>query len=163
MKRQLFLYLLILAVLVNIFTYMYYSKGFSFLEKRYEKMSTKMKAKNDSLNNVLVDANYFSLEQNNNAKNYFEEYDTNELMPKIQNKLLDFNDDPEGNKYTRQAKLTTQKFIINKIKFLNHRWIIANYSDGEYWGEALIKYFVNSDGTYSFETIESYLYPRETN
>jgi hypothetical protein len=27
----------------------------------------------------------------------------------------------------------TNKFIINKVKVLNHRWIIADFSDGEYW------------------------------
>ena len=28
---------------------------------------------------------------------------------------------------------------------LNHRWIIADYSDGEYWGEVLIKYFIDDN------------------
>ena len=53
-----------------------------------------------------------------------------------------------------------QKFIINKVKILNHRWIIADFSDGEYWGEVLIKYFVNEDETISFETFESLLYQK---
>ena len=54
-----------------------------------------------------------------------------------------------------------QKFIINKIKILNHRWIIADYSNGQLWGDVLIKYFVNDDNTFSFEVVESYLYPKQ--
>ena len=52
------------------------------------------------------------------------------------------------------------KLIINKVKILNHRWIIADFSDGEYWGEVLIKYFINDDETVSFETFQSLLYQK---
>jgi hypothetical protein len=46
------------------------------------------------------------------------------------------------------------------VKILNHRWIIADFSDGEYWGEALIKYFINEDETVSFETFQSLIYQK---
>ena len=49
------------------------------------------------------------------------------------------------------------------MKIINHRWIIADYSNGELWGEVLIKYFINEDQSISFETIESYLYPKQLN
>jgi hypothetical protein len=73
---------------------------------------------------------------------------------------LNFNDSPSGNTYTGQEKLGANKFIINKIKVLNHRWIIADYSDGEYWGEVLLKYFVNEDKSISFEVNQSILYQK---
>jgi hypothetical protein len=47
------------------------------------------------------------------------------------------------------------------VKLLNHRWIIANYSNGELWGEVLLKYFINEDQTVSFEVMNSYLYSKE--
>jgi hypothetical protein len=56
-----------------------------------------------------------------------------------------------------------QKFIINKIKILNHRWIIADYSNGSLWGEVLLKYFINEDQTISFEIMNSYLYSLDLN
>jgi hypothetical protein len=56
-----------------------------------------------------------------------------------------------------------QKFIVNKIKVLNHRWLIADYSNGVLWGEVLLKYFVNDDETISFEIMDSYIYPKELN
>ena len=161
MKKQLFLYLFIIALMVNVFTYMFYSKGFSFLEKRYDKLSTSSKSKIDSLQNLASDANHFSLEGNDNAINYFEDKDMSAVSKVVTNGLLAFNDDVNGNKFTGQVKMGEQKFIINKIKILNHRWIIADYSDGQLWGEVLLKYFVNPDNTASFEIIETVLFPKQ--
>lgn len=161
MKKQLFLYLFICALMVNLFTYMYYSKGFSFLEKRYDKISKRATVEKDSLSNLLLDANEFSLENNDNAQNYFNGKDVNKIIKKLNENLLGFNDATEGNKYTGQVTLGAQKFIINKIKVLNHRWIIANYSDGTLWGEVLLKYFINKDDSFSFEIIETQLYPKQ--
>lgn len=160
MKKQLFLYLFILVLMVLAFTYMYYSKGFEFLEKRYDKMSTLMKTKNDSLSNIIADANHFSLEQNDQAMDYFGNQDISNVAKTVSDALLAYNDDPNGNKFTGQEKMGEQKFIVNKIKILNHRWIIADYSDGQLWGEVLLKYFVNPNQTVSFEIIETYLYPK---
>ena len=57
--------------------------------------------------------------------------------------------------------ITTKiEFIINKVKVLNHRWIIADFSDGEIWGEVLLKYFVNDDNSISFEVNQSLLYQK---
>ena len=163
MKKQLFLYLFILALMVNCFTYMYYSKGFEFLEKRYEKLNVKMTSKNDSLANLLSDANHFAIESNDNAQNYFGSKDYSVISKNAIDGLLAFNDDPKGNKFTGQVTMGNQKFIINKIKVLNHRWIIADYSDGQLWGEVLLKYFVNNDESISFEIIETQLFPKESN
>ena len=73
---------------------------------------------------------------------------------------MEFNDDPKGNIYTGQEKISDKKFIINKAKILNHRWIIADFTDGVYWGEVLLKYFVNDDKTISFEVIQSLIYQK---
>ena len=48
----------------------------------------------------------------------------------------------------------------NKVKILNHRWIIADFSDGEIWGEVLLKYFVNDDESIAFEVNQSLLYQK---
>jgi hypothetical protein len=111
----------------------------------------------------LYDANAFSLENNDRAQNYLAQNDIKAFNEKVKQALLAYNDSPEGNKYTDQPKMGEQKYIINKVKLLNHRWIIANYSNGEIWGEVLLKYFVNEDQTISFETMDSYLYPKELN
>jgi hypothetical protein len=166
MKKSLFLYLLILSVLMNVFTYMYYSKHAVFEESQSTMTIKKCKDSITSITIKLADADYFSLERNENAQNYFDNANSKKfipyekLIPYVREKLLDYNENPKGNPYTGQDKIGDQKFVINKIKILNHRWIIADYSDGIYWGEALIKYFINEDETVSFETFQSLLYQK---
>jgi len=166
MKKSLFLYLFILAVLMNIFTYMYYSKKDNFEETHFAQTTAKLKDSLASITTKYDDANYFSLENNQNAQNYFDQGDGKKfipyekLIPYVKEKLMDLNDNPKGNPYTGQDQIGAQKFIINKVKVLNHRWIIADYSDGEYWGEVLLKYFVNDDETITFEIIQSLLYQK---
>ena len=161
MKRQLYLYLFILSALITAFTYMYFSKALAF-EKSNNKLE--IKSLTDSLaliSNQLNDADYFSLEKNERAQDYFENKSIQKLIPEIKEALLAYNDDPKGNMYTGQEKLGTQKFIINKVKILNHRWIIADYSDGTYWGDVVIKYFVEQDGKITFQVMDSFIYPKE--
>ncbi len=166
MKKSLFLYLFILAVLINIFTYMYYSKKMLFVETRFAVTSTKLKDSLMAVSTKFDDANYFSLENNQNAQNYFDSGDSKKfipyekLIPYVKEKLMDLNENPKGNPFTGQDQIGAQKFIINKAKVLNHRWIIADYSDGEYWGEVLLKYFINEDETVTFEVIQSLLYQK---
>ena len=159
MKKQLLLYLFIISALMNVFTYMYFSKKEVSVKKENE---FALKKKHDSIivmYNDMLDANYFALENNDNAQEYYENYNVAELIPKVKDALMEFNTAPGGNKYIDQPVMNDKKFILNKIKLLNHRWIIADYSNGDLWGEVLIKYFVNEDETFRFETMDSYLYP----
>ena len=50
-------------------------------------------------------------------------------------------------------------FLINKVSVLNHKWIILDFSNGRYWGEVFLKYFVEDSGAIRFEIVESFLYP----
>ena len=166
MKKSFLLYAFILLVLMNIFTYMFYSKEVAFEQERYQRVTKKLKDSLSSVSNKLVDANYFSLENNENAQNYFDssratktiQYE--KLIPVVKEQLLDYNANPKGNPYTGQDQIGANKFIINKVRIINHRWIIADYSDGDIWGEVLLKYFVNNDDTISFEVIQSLLYQK---
>ena len=138
----------------------------SFEKSKYSKREVKLNKNLEAINAKLVDANYFSLDKNENAQNYFNPDDATKtiqiekLIPVVTEKLLDLNSNPKGNPYVGQDQIGANKFIINKVKILNHRWIIAEFSDGEYWGEAMIKYFVNDDETVSFETFQSLLYQK---
>ncbi|CAM4087990.1 hypothetical protein B0A58_15750 [Flavobacterium branchiophilum NBRC 15030 = ATCC 35035] len=166
MKRSLMLYLCITIVLLNIFTYSYYSKQVAFEQKRFAKYEKKMTDSLNVINSKLLDEGYFSLEHNQNAQDYFENQqgtkviDYQRLIPVIRDQLLDYNKNPDGNVYTGQTTIGANKFVINKIKVLNHRWIIADYSDGAIWGEVLLKYFINDDESLSFEVAETILYPK---
>ena len=166
MKKSLYLYLFIIAVLMNVFTFMYFTKKDAFELTQSEKSIKKLKTEVDSLKMNVADANYFSLENNEKAQDYFENKTTGEflsyqkIIPLVKEQLMDFNTNPKGNPYTGQDQIGAQKFIINKAKVINHRWIIADFSDGDYWGEVLIKYFINEDKTVSFEVIQSVLHQK---
>lgn len=162
MKNSFLLYALILSAIMNVFTYMYFSKQSDFEKQQHEKTKIKLEASAQK----IADANYFSLAYNENAQNYFDNdnvkkpMDYQKLIPIITEKLLDFNGDPKGNKYVGQDQIGAQKFVINKVHILNHRWIIADYCDGEYWGDVLIKYFVDYNENVEFETMNSILYQK---
>ena len=148
---------------MNVFTYKYFSSKGDSEQKLMVNTNKKLNDSIVNLSNKLYDSDYFSLENNDRAQNYLIQNDLKAFDEKVKQALMAYNDDASGNKYTDQIKMGEQKFIINKIKLLNHRWIIADYSNGTLWGEVLLKYFVNDDQTISFEVMNSYLYPKELN
>lgn len=162
MKKPL-LYLFILSVLLNIFTYMYFTKKTKFEEDRIANFQKEAKAKKDSivaLNNQIMDANYFSLEYNDNAIEYLEEFDVNQLALEIRDEINSLNEGPNGNPLTKYDKINGNKSVINKIKILNHRWIIADFNIDGAWGEVLIKYFKTEGKPTEYETMDTFIYPK---
>lgn len=163
MKQSLLLYGLITAVLLNLFTFMFYRGQVNHEQEKYAKLDKKL----TEVQTKLAESDYFSLSNDLNAQEYFDNDDVSkiidykQLIPDVTNKLMDFNDDPKGNKYSGQEQLGANKFIINKVKIINHRWIVADFSDGDIWGECLIKYFVNDDKTIDFENFQSLIYQKK--
>jgi len=163
MKKSLYLYLFIVSLLMNVFTYKYFSMKNASETQTESHQDKKMTDSLTLLKNRIYDAEYFSLENNDRAQNYLNVPDISLFSEKVKQALLAYNDDKEGNEYTGQIKMGEQKFIINKVKIVNHRWIIADYSNGKLWGEVLLKYFINDDGSVSFEVLNSYLYSQDLN
>ncbi|MFN3755915.1 MAG: hypothetical protein ACK4RM_03065 [Flavobacterium sp.] len=161
MKKSLTLYVLIVAVLFGVFTYSYLSKQLSHQKEVAEKKISSYKDSLAEIKNKMVDVNHFSLEQNDLAQNYLEKYNLKALEEKIKESLLNYNDVPEGNPYAGFEKINSNKFIINNFKILNHRWIIAETSNTQIWGEVLIQYFVEEDESITFEVLKALLYPNQ--
>ena len=154
--KKIILYALIFSVLMNIFQLMYSTKKFNFETAQNEKFRTKMK---DSLTKMVAEkeeGDYFSLVYNDKAIDYLEQYDVQKLMPKIKEKLMDLNTNPVGN-----SLIPYDQMVINKVRFLNHRWIIADFTGPSGWGEVIIKYFIEKDESVTFEVAETLLYPQE--
>lgn len=160
MKKPL-LYLFIFSVLLNIFTYMYFTKKSKFEDDRIANFQKESKSKRDSivtLNDQLRDADYFSLANNENASEYYESYDISQLSAEIRDEIMSLNEGPNGNPLTKYEIINGNKPIINKVKILNHRWIIADFAIGQAWGEVLIKYFKVDGKPTEFETVETFIY-----
>ena len=54
------------------------------------------------------------------------------------------------------------RFQTNKIKILNHKWVICDFSDGVLWGELLLRYHINDDKKVEFIVLDDLLYPEES-
>jgi hypothetical protein len=140
---------------------MYYSKALSYEMKQNESEIKYYKDSIAAVTNKLIEADHFSIENNEFAKDYFINYDFQKLPTQIKEALLSNNDDPNGNKYTGQKQLGNRKFIIDKIKILNHRWIIAEFNDGVNRGAVVLKYIVENEGKITFQIIDTIDYQKK--
>jgi len=162
MRKSLFLYLFVFAVVINLFTYMWFSGQQKHDNERIVKIQQQLKASRDSLQSGGKDADYFTLATNDEALDYFADKgytNTDSLAQKITDGVLELNENPAGNPLTDNEPIDEKKFLINKVQLLNHRWIIADYSNGTIWGDALIQYFIEDDGTITYKTLQSTIYP----
>ena len=129
-------------------------------QSRLEKKQNQLKALKDSLKvekRRFFENVYFSLDTNEEALVYFDDLDFPVTSARIKDALYDTNLLGEEESLVPYAQMGG-KFLINKIKVLNHKWVIADFSDGTFWGELLIKYQVAADGTLTFTVVEHFLY-----
>ena len=129
-------------------------------QRRLEKKQSQLKALKDSLKvekRRFFENVYFSLDTNEEALVYFDDLDFPVTSARIKDALYDTNLLGEEESLVPYAQMGG-KFLINKIKVLNHKWAIADFSDGTFWGELLIKYQVAADGTLTFTVLEHFLY-----
>lgn len=164
MKQKIFMYLFVFAVLLVIFQYANAKRVFEDQNRKLENYKLKTERLTDSLSvlqNEMLNLTHFNLERNEDALSYFEKdgYDVSTLIPLIKDEIYSTNEVKGQHPIVPYASSEGRKMLINTVKFLNHKWFIADFSDGEYWGEVLVNYYVNDDKTIDFELTESFLYP----
>ena len=165
MKARIFMYLFIFTVLLVVFQYVN-SKNIldNYEEKldRYEANEAEMTKKFMALEDENLDLLYFNLENNDDALSYFERdgYKTDELIPFIKDQLISLND-YKGDEHplVPYASMTEGKILVNQIRMLNHKWIIADFSDGQNWGELLLTYEIDDKKELKFKVVDHFLYP----
>ena len=166
MKNKILLYLFIFAALFAIFIYVNDKK---ILDDQIEKIVSLQKQldeleaeKENTKTKGSEDFYDFSLKRNEPAITYFENngFEAAEIERKVQDVLIDMNKSSEDNKMVPFEGMSGP-MRINKVKLLNHKWLIANFTDGKHWGEILLKYYINEDGSVEFEALSSFLYPAE--
>jgi len=164
MKKAIFMYLFLFAVLLIVFMYMNQKRIFENKDKKIEKLEQKIVVVQDSLQIQLqenVNLNYFGLKGNDSAMTYFENlgFEATEIEEMVRDEIYDKNSSSANNPLiTFEGVAGTMK--INKLKFLNHKWIIADFSDGQLWGEVLIEFFVADNKKVSYTVLSSLLYPQ---
>ncbi len=170
MKRTLFMYLFLFMLLFVIFQYMNEKKIFEKQENKIEKqrniisdLKNELLILKDSLevlSNENLSCNYFTLQGNENAVSYIEKlgFESLEIESQVSEYMYDQNLVKEKN-YLIPYEGMNGKMKINKIKFLNHKWIIADFTDGRYWGEMILEYYVTKKNKIELNQISSLLYP----
>lgn len=169
MKRNIFLYLFLFVSLWVIFQYVNNSKVWESQENKIANLQTKLTdlevqlATKDTLSmkmeERLSNIEYFTLLGNENTKEYFDndELNVKDIQPDVIDGLYAKNT-VKGNDLI-PFEGDGRAFQINRVQVLNHRWIIADFSDGKRWGEILIEYFINENGTVDYNGVESLVYP----
>ena len=160
------MYLFFFAMLFVIFQYMNEKKIFGKQENKIEsqrnkinKLKDQVKVITDSLES-LSNVDYFSLQGNENAISYIESlgFEALEIETFVSDYIYDQNL-KKGNNQLVPYEGINGDMKINKLKFLNHKWILADYTDGRYWGEMVLEYYVTKDREIELKQISSLMYP----
>jgi hypothetical protein len=162
MKRNIYLYLFIFSALIAL----YLAVSGNNLQKNIDTKLQNLEERNAQLLDTLqqarlqnLDTQYFSLENNDDALAYYDHLELEDPARYISDKLLETNEKKGDNPLVPYEGMENF-FKINKIKLLNHQWLIADFSDGKYWGELLIKYELKDDLGVDFTLMDNLLYTR---
>ncbi|TYA59162.1 hydrolase [Formosa maritima] len=161
------MYLFIFTILLVVFQYVNSKNIIESYDDKYERSQEKHLVYEDTISNLrdqVLSLSEFKLDQTEAALTYFEDrgFDVSDLIPFIKDEIYELNlIGGEEHPLIPYASMTGGKMLINSIRLLNHKWIIANFSDGRYWGELFMTYEVTEDEELKFKVIESFLYPTQ--
>ncbi|WP_142786002.1 hydrolase [Changchengzhania lutea] len=164
MKQRIFMYLFIFATLLILFQYANAKRVFEDMDNKLVGRTEQLRKYKDSvavLYNENLELSHFNFERNEDAIGYFESdgYDVSALIPFIKDELYQLNLTKGEHPIIPYASSEGRRMLINTVKMLNHKWIIADFSDGEFWGELFITYHVSPEKQVTFNLVESFLYP----
>lgn len=163
MKTKIFMYLFLFSALINLYQFV---SAKNYVDRETAKNDS-LRIQNDKLQDSVqsllldrLDLQYFDLDNNDDAFAYYEHLNMENPSRYISDKLLETNEQSGNNPLVPYDGMSGAPMKINKIKVLNHKWIIADFSDGKYWGEILIEYYLNDDQSIDFTTLDHLLYTR---
>lgn len=150
-------------MLFIIFQYMNEKKIFESQENKIEILQAEHQQESDTLEvlqNQIRNLNYFTLQGNDNAMTYLEKmgFEAADVESMVADQIYDSNL-TKGNNPLVPYEGMNGAMKINKLKFLNHKWIQADFTDGKYWGEMILEYSIGPNKDLELKTIASFLYP----
>tara|TARA_Y100000591_G_scaffold1825_1_gene1581 strand:- start:193 stop:672 length:480 start_codon:yes stop_codon:yes gene_type:complete len=147
MKNIILIFALGFIVLIMIFISTNYIKISSSNNSTAKSLSIKidsLKKKYRLLDKRYSDEIYFSLNDNQEALAYFSNTEVDSIVSFIRDQLYEKNFDNNTDFFIPVSN-ANNKYLINKVKILNHKWIIADFSNGNRWGEMWIEYHFNEN------------------
>ena len=170
MKQKIFLYLFVFALLFIIFQYVNAKKIHENSNARIENLKKKIGAKDILLTKQLTvidsiayeNSSHFYVLNDEYALSYLEDqgYDALQLVQTIEDQLIGQNKANVDNPMIPYSGMEGSMHI-NKVRVLNHKWAIADFTDGTYWGQLLIAFDVKSNQTIDFSVEKHFLYPKQ--
>lgn len=172
MRKRILGYALLFAILFVIYQYVNTNRMYDKMNSQIEKITAErdgleaeMKAKKDSielLSDQVFDLSYFSLANNGEALEYFAQYEfQGSLSQYITDAIYDKNSATKDNPLVPFSGMDGV-FVIDKVKVINHKWILCSFSDSGYWGEVILRYEIDKDKKLTFETVAEVLYGKYT-
>ncbi|NBT87535.1 MAG: hydrolase [Flavobacteriaceae bacterium] len=163
MKSRIYMYLFFFSILLVLFMYVNQSAIFERQTAVINSLEQKQSVLKDSVTTLKQEISellYFDLLTNDSARTYFEQIglEPEDAANQVKELIYEYNLQKGGNPLVPFANANGQ-WRINRIKFLNHRWIIADCSDGRAWGELWIEYFFDQEGQLDLTVESSVLYP----
>jgi hypothetical protein len=164
MKKRIFIYLFVFSILLILFQYVNSKRVFEDMDHKLDGYKGQLERYKDSvavMQDEILDLSHFNLERNEDAISYFENkgYNVTELIPLIKDELYKLNEAKGDHPIIPYAASEGRRMMLNTVKLLNHKWIIADFSDGQYWGEIFLTYQISEDKQLTFNLVESFLYP----
>lgn len=161
MRKSIFMYLFFFAVLWIVYQYVYGKNVFERQENKIVRLEAKV-SQLDSLNSQeAASSRYFKLKGNEKAYAYFDAFnvDFKDLEKRLEDDIISKNT-AEGNSLVPYES-SNGGYRINKVEVLNHKWIIADFTNNINWGEVLLRYDISDAGEISYENLQTILYPQE--
>ena len=159
MKTKIFIYLFAFTALILVFQLVNSSKVVKYqaetIAEKVARIDT-LKVALDKVESKYAEDVYFSLDQNEEAQAFYPDEDPAAIIELVKEKLYDSNTIKGDNPLVLYSG-AGKKFLINKIKVLNHKWVIADFSDGTDWGEILIEYQIRG-GEIKLNVLDQLLY-----
>ena len=159
MRNKIIQYLLIFISLISLYLFvsdMNKSEAFAASQERMIKRVDTLK---DSIAQLVVeqtDNAYFSLAVNRDAQQAHPDLNPAELQSILEDHILSTNDNPNGNPLLSSLG---PNWIINKIHIVNHQWVLADFTNGTQWGEALLLYQIKVNGKPRLRLLNHVMYP----
>ncbi|WP_124981450.1 hypothetical protein [Nonlabens xiamenensis] len=166
MKKNIYLYLFIFAALIALIVYVNGRKYQEDLEQNVSQLRNELSKSDESRKDLQrqqlewEQRSTFSLEGNPEAESYFDSLGTSADIVKslITDELLELNIQTGGNPLIPYVGAGKGYHIID-TQFINHRWVLANFTDGQRWGEILIQYFFDENNELELTEVGTVLYP----
>lgn len=163
MKRSIFMYLFLFALLFILYQYVSAKKYFESEASKMESLQSEITQLEDSIETLSLEKlnlQYFALENNDDALSYYDHLKLENPSRYISDKLLETNEQKGNNPLVPYDGMSGSPMKLNKIKVLNHKWILVDFSDGKHWGELLIEYKLKDNLGIDFTVLDQLLYNR---